>query len=87
MTDLANHLELPLTETENLVTEAIGAGGLQAFVDSSTNEVVAAAAASQERFVGPCPHSGGQVNAWYLPGDALRCPFCGTEFAARVTSR
>lgn len=84
MTDLANHLGVPLPEAERIVTEAIGGGDLQAFVDSTTNEVVAAAAVNQERFIGPCPRCGAQVDQWYLPGDAVRCPFCGTEFAARL---
>lgn len=87
MTDLANHLGLPLPEAERIVTEAIGAGDLRAFVDSSTNEVVAETAVTQERFVGACPRCGGQVEQWYLPGDAVRCPFCGTEFAARSPTR
>ncbi len=84
MTDLANHLGVSLPVAETIVTEAIGGGDLQAFVDSATNEVVAAGAVNQERFIGPCPRCGGQVDQWYLPGAAVRCPFCGTEFTARL---
>lgn len=84
MTDLATHLGIPVPDTEKAVAAAIGAGELSAFVDASTNEVVAAGVARQERFVGPCPRCGGQVDQWYLPGEAMRCPFCGTEFAARL---
>lgn len=54
-TDLANPLNLPFPDTLKLVAEAIGRGDLRAFVDSSTNEIVAAAAVNQERFVGPGP--------------------------------
>ncbi len=84
MTDLAAHLHLTPAQTEPLVTEAIGSGGLAAFIDAATNEVVAANAVTQERFVGPCPRCGGQVDKGYMSGRALRCPFCGTEFVARL---
>ncbi len=64
MTDLAAHLRLPAADAEALVSEAIGGGDLQAFVDTTTNEVVAPAAVPQERFVGPCPRCGGQIDTW-----------------------
>jgi DNA-directed RNA polymerase subunit RPC12/RpoP len=72
---------IPVTQTSELLLEAISRGMIDAHIDRETGEVFVQSAVRDARVENiRCPNCGAIVSGVYLIGEAVKCPYCNTVF-------
>jgi len=81
LSTISSHLNIPLPQLVELITELIAEGSLKAHIDRTTGELFIDDALAQARVENiKCPNCGAVVSGIYMLGEAVKCPYCGTVF-------
>ena len=81
ISEVAKRFNVSEKEAEEMVLKAVELKYLNAYIDRETNEIVTPEAIKRSKVVTlHCPNCGAQISGVYLPGEVVKCPYCGTEF-------